>query len=427
MVRNIDGVEYFDENDQFSVPYDGSKSTPLEGVQWRDFPNVASPTRPLWEDNPDRYSSGTHSRERVMNNPPRGSRQNKFITEGEGGDYLGGIDWGKLRPGVEAQPNDVDVSQQFLNRINPILDRSRNRPLPSSYIITHTHPMGRVSSWGGADPFNSTLWHEDKATGNVRHVGHVNWDGDSGFVNGLSVDLGHRHMTMKLLQEAHDSARSVNAKYEGSEFHGPATSNEINSNSGPIVRKYNPESESFKTSRYAYENHPDLYTGDEDDYNDEGESDEDRWERLSDEAYENNRSEYGAPCTTCDGAGMSRLVAVSGHQKRPSWMSHVSRLPGEVEESRSLAFKEVGCSTTYAWDSEGNNDHEFEQQHPNYGRIFHKDYPSLNGYTRIAPWDLPSRNQDVQTWVKRCTTCSNAEHPGFPNASSHADAPSYHA
>jgi len=424
VVRRIDGRELFDENEPFteSNSFTNRGDAKLEGINWHEYPNITTPRRRV--NDPFSGSSMLYTpREHLLNSTPTNPRRGAFFTEGESGDYLSGINWGKLRPGLEADPNNANVSQQFLDRVNPLMDRMRSRPLGGKYVLTHEHPIGR--NWADSTHFKSHLWHQDNVTGEMNSVGRVNWDGDTGHVFGLHVDWGHRHMTMKLLQEAHDSARAVNDKYD-TEFHGPAASDQINEHSGPIVAKYNPESSDFGESSYAREHHPEHYTGDPDydEYEDEEEDDDSRWDRLSDEAWQSHHREYGEECVTCRGAGMSRLVAVTGDQSSPWVNSSVVR--GEVKQSRSLAFKEVATSTTYGVDSDG-NDHEYEHEHPNEGRLFHKDYPLLNGYTRIAPWNLPRHKQDVQTWVKPCSSCGTSPTPGFPNASRHADEPSYRA
>jgi hypothetical protein len=329
------------------------------------------------------------------------------------GDTLGGINWGKMRPGIQAEPDDRNVSQQFLDRINPVLDKSRSRNLGSKYAIEHR----------GLDAANnegiSRLFH------NGVQVGHVRWHGDTshyrhtpaGQVESLDVDYGHRHMTMKLLQEAHDFTNRANIERDknGEDlFQGPAASSEINENSGPIVQKYNPTSEGFGKSEYALIHASDLYTGNRDDYDDEDEDQEDdesRWERLWEEGNDNQRAEDGAPCERCEGAGESRLLAV--HGQNTDW-NPPSDVPGSVAVSKTKAFREVGHQTRYGTDSEG-NEHEFEYDHPNRNRLFHQYYPALHGYIkRQQPWNQ-ARWDTSEEWVKPCESCGHLKEPGFPN------------
>jgi hypothetical protein len=318
------------------------------------------------------------------------------------GDTLGGIDWGKMRPGIQAEPDNYNVSQQFLDKITPILDKMRNRPLGSRYQI-----YNRGFENTDFDEGSSSLYHNGDKVGSVEWMGRNSDEHGAGHVEGLHIEPKHRHMTLKLLQEAHDftNRANIHAQAAGERLlQGPVTSDDLNNFSGPIVKKYNSSSTEYGISSWARRNDREDYYGEEDD--------DTRWERENEEAYHNQREEEGAPCATCEGAGESRLQAQYGRQT--GWMNDNHPLPGAVAVSQDKAFREVAYNSRDAY-TNGGEPVEQEFQHPNSGRLFHSKYPRTNGYTRVAPWSLGRTQREVETWVKPCESCGHLKVPGFPD------------
>jgi hypothetical protein len=307
--------------------------------------------------------------------------------------YLEGIDWEQHedRDAIAREhpihADDANIGQQFINRIEPIFSKQRRRPLSHGDYSVHLVSAPR-EQYG--DEYMMKLAH--KGT----EVGSVSWDGNDGHVGGLDVNVGHRHMTTKLLQEAWDVSRTRGHV-------GPAAAEDLSDYSGKIMKKFNPEAYEYKQSNYARENDRDNYEG-----NDDGEDDEDRWERLNDEAYEDLLHGAGTPCETCGGAGESRLHP----QIRGRWIEdrYVATFVGPRN------YVEQGSQTVYGSDSDG-NEHEFEFSHPGY-QVEMNYSPQKEGYTQ----DGVTRAEDDRgvevvrpMWTRPCPACSHLNNPGFPN------------
>jgi hypothetical protein len=194
------------------------------------------------------------------------------------------------------------------------------------------------------------LWHGNRV------VGRTSWDARDGHTFGLSIDSGHRHMTAKLLQEAWDHSR----RFGG---HGPATSDELNEYSGPIVAKYNPESEAFKRSDWEIE-HGSSYDGRQADMDDAV----------------NNFWAENKPCSSCGGHGGSRLLV------------YPSRVNNE------LNWTEVGSAEHWTTSVLGHAVHISTIYHPQLGTRRSLDYrPQDDGYVL---------NQQGDTATKNCPECN---------------------
>jgi hypothetical protein len=207
-------------------------------------------------------------------------------------------------------------------------------------------------------------------------------------------------MTAKLLQEAWDVSRKQG-------HYGPAAAQDLSDYSGKIVKKFNPEANEYKWSNYARENDRDNYEGNDED---ESEDDEDRWERLNDEAYEDHRYGAGDPCETCGGAGESRLAPQT--QIRRTEEGYTARFTGPRN------YTENGAQTVHGYDSEG-NEHEFEYNHPgDYPAIVMNHSPQKEGYTQngvIRAQDDNGAEVVRPMWTRPCPACSHLNNPGFPN------------
>jgi hypothetical protein len=148
--------------------------------------------------------------------------------------------------GTDADPNhymnthfplkfgNPNIGQQFVERIRPLFDKLRDRPVSNKfgvrgYAITRNEQESTFNPNGE----QMTLRH------NGQHVGEVTWSPTSGFVRGLDVDRGHRHMTAKLLQEAHDYSRKMGG-------YGPSWSHDLNSYSAKLMERFNPEAAGLK-------------------------------------------------------------------------------------------------------------------------------------------------------------------------------------
>lgn len=312
--------------------------------------------------------------------------------------YLEGIDWEQYedRDAIAREhpihPNDENVGQQFINRIEPIFSKLRRRPLSHGDYSVH---LVRAPRDRHDDYYMMKLAH--KGT----EIGSVSWSGDDGHVEALDVNLGHRHMTTKLLQEAWDVSRTQGHV-------GPAASGELSDYSGKIMKKFNPEAYEYRHSNYAYENDPENFDGDRSEYEDD---DEARWERLSEEAYENHRENNGDPCETCGGAGESRLS--------PQTQMHRTENGYTVRFAGPGRYLETGSQTVYGSDSEG-NDHEFEYYHPAFANntLTMNHSPQKEGYVQsgvVRAQDDSGAEVTRSTWTKPCPACSHLNNPGFPN------------
>lgn len=78
------------------------------------------------------------------------------------------------------------------------------------------------------------LLHLADYEGTVHQVGRVQWNNQTGHVNWMGVDSGHRHMVPKLL-----SAAKAHADSEG--FSPPSNSNDMTGYSYKLAKKYVPE------------------------------------------------------------------------------------------------------------------------------------------------------------------------------------------
>jgi hypothetical protein len=307
--------------------------------------------------------------------------------------YLEGIDWEQHedRDAIAREhpihADDANIGQQFINRIEPIFSKQRRRPLSHGDYSVH---LVRAPREQYGDDYMMKLAH--KGT----EVGSVSWDGNDGHVNGLDVNVGHRHMTTKLLQEAWDVSRTRGHA-------GPAAAEELSDYSGKIMKKFNPEAYEYKQSTYARDNDSENYEGE-----DEGEDDEDRWERLYNEAYENHRYGAGDPCETCEGAGESRLYPQTQTQRTEE--GYVTRFTGPRN------YVEGGSQTVSGYDSEG-NDHDFEYDHPGYHVVLNHS-PQKEGYTQdgiIRAQDESGAEVVRPLWRKPCPACGHLDNPGFPD------------
>jgi hypothetical protein len=255
-------------------------------------------------------------------------------------------------------PNQHDVGQQFINRVMPLMDKMRSRPLDSGYSIHFPSPA-KIDGFIQYSA-NAQLHHNGVSQGGVA------WNPHTGFVTGLELAPGHRHMTAQLLTAAWDHARQVGA-------YGPSTSDNVNEFSGPIVQKYNPESTSFKESRYVEDQEYEAKHGPLDE---NGETAGDRHERLGEELEESwRRNAY--MCHDCNGVGQSVL------HKRENGQ-----------------WQEVAVQEHYAVDEDEN--HRFMQitRHPDHGTYKPEGYnPAEHGYD-MGSWGT---NSDLGT--KLCPTC----------------------
>jgi hypothetical protein len=312
--------------------------------------------------------------------------------------YLEGIDWEhhEDRDAIARKhpihPDDANVGQQFINRIEPIFSKLRRRPLSHGEYSVHLVGAPRTEY---DENYQMKLAHKGV------EVGNVSWSGDDGHVSGLDVEYGHRHMTTKLLQEAWDVSRKQG-------HFGPAAADDLTDYSGKIMKKFNPEASEYKWSNYARDEDPENYEGDDDDDDEDDEDDEDRWERLYDEAWENHRYATGEPCETCNGAGESRLYPQTQTQSTEN--GYVRRFIGPRN------YVEGGSQTVSGYDSEG-NDHEFEYNHPGYHVVLNHS-PQKEGYTQdgiIRAQDESGTEVVRPMWRRPCPACSHLDNPGFPN------------
>jgi len=308
--------------------------------------------------------------------------------------YLEGIDWEQHedRDAIAREhpihADDANIGQQFINRIEPIFSKQRRRPLSHGDYSVHLISAPR-EQYGSE--YMMKLAH--KGT----EVGSVSWDGNDGHVGGLDVNVGHRHMTTKLLQEAWDVSRTRGHV-------GPAAAEDLSDYSGKIMKKFNPEAYEYRQSNYARENDRENYEGE----NEDDEDDEDRWERLNDEAWENHRYDIGEPCETCNGAGESRLAPQTQTQRTED--GYVVKFTGPGN------YVEHGSQTVTGYDSEG-NDHEFEYDHPGYHVVLNHS-PQKEGYTQdgvIRAQDESGAEVVRPMWRKPCPACGHLDNPGFPN------------
>ena len=262
-------------------------------------------------------------------------------------------------PDTDENGESMDVGQQFINRVTPLMDKMRNRPLGNGYSIHVTDPAG-VHDFIGQRSAIINLKH------NGAIVGGVTWNPGTGYVNGLDLAPGHRHMTAKLLSESWDHARQVGS-------YGPATSDTINNFSGPIVKKYNPESESYRQSGYAEDEEYDAMYGERDE---NGERPDERHERLGEELEESwKRNAY--MCDECNGVGQSLLYKRENGQ-----------------------WQEVATQDHYAVDADEN--HRFMQitRHPDHGTYKPEGYdPAEHGY------DMGSMGANSDMGTKTCAKC----------------------
>ena len=148
--------------------------------------------------------------------------------------------------GTDADPNhymntrfplkfgNPNIGQQFVERIRPLFDKLRDRPVSNKFPV-RGYSITRNEGESTFHPQNEqmTLRH------NGQPVGEVSWNPTSGFVRGLDVDLGYRHMTAKLLQEAHDYSRKIDG-------YGPSWSHDLNSHSARLMERFNPEATGLK-------------------------------------------------------------------------------------------------------------------------------------------------------------------------------------
>lgn len=346
---------------------------------------------------------------------PQGRRRSGMIhtpyNPPEPHNYVDGIDWEPFSENMDRDhpikldgENEKNVSNAFIQKTTPLFNKMRSRPLPYNYHFTQeeTHDNGFVD-------------------GRALHLHHngvpvltVRWDTRSGHTNWLGpVEIPgqpneHRHMTLKLLQEAWDISRRNNE-------YGPAASDNINDFSGPIVRKYNPNAEEYRASDYAYEHDHLNWDSDVaheyDHYPEEYEEDDEDDEPTEDERYEdalsNHEYWHGRPCEECGGTGKSVLAMT--HTIDPSTLMRVA----------SGIYQERATRTERGHDSNG-GEVNLTFQHPYFGMRPSEvnDRPEAHGYVPTAgDWGATVH------WEKPCTECGHLPHSGFP---AHEDNNEYH-
>jgi hypothetical protein len=151
--------------------------------------------------------------------------------------------------GTDADPNhyinthfplkygNPNIGQQFVERIRPLFDKLRDRPVSKKFPVRGYSIIRNE----GESTFNprseQMILHR-----NGHQVGDVVWSPTSGFVRSLDVDLRHRHMTAKLLQEAHDYSRKMGG-------YGPSWSYDLNSYSAKLMERFNPDAAGLKKYR----------------------------------------------------------------------------------------------------------------------------------------------------------------------------------
>ena len=346
---------------------------------------------------------------------PQGRRRNPDIPvtpydPPEPHNYIDGIDWKPFSENMDRDhpiklngEHDKNISEAFIQKATPLFNAMRKRPLPDSYRFVQES----TSDQGKVDSRALHLFHKGMPVLTARwdtRTGHTNWLGP---VENPSQPNEHRHMTLKLLQEAWDISRRNNE-------YGPAASHSINDFSGPIVKKYNPDAEEYRASDYAYEhdpmswdsdvaheygNYPEEYEDDEDD----GLTEDERYE----DAESNHEYWHGRPCEECGGTGKSVLSMTTTFD------------PTTARRVASGIWHEKSESTEQGTDSSG-NPVTLRFQHPYFGMRPSEvnDRPEAHGYRPVqGEWG------GMVDWEKPCKECSDLPHPGFP---AHEDNEEYH-
>ena len=137
-------------------------------------------------------------------------------------EFLPGMSTQEMHP---IKHDDYHVSKQLVEHVNKLSTMSARRQ-PTDY---------HVETGGPSYVNTANLIH----TPTGKEVGRVEWK-DDGYVNNLAVDVGHRHMTNYLVTQAWNHSRT---KGEA----GPASSDLLSPFSEKIVRKYNRDSQGFRT------------------------------------------------------------------------------------------------------------------------------------------------------------------------------------
>jgi hypothetical protein len=346
---------------------------------------------------------------------PQGRRRNRINSETpynppEPHNYVDGIDWKPFSENMDRDhpielngEHDKNISEPFIQKSTRLFNAMRKRPLPDDYHFTQeeTHDQGAV------DGRALNLYHRGLPVLNVRwdtRTGHTNWLGPIGAGN--SSPNEHRHMTLKLLQEAWDISRRNNE-------YGPAASDNLSKFSGKILKKYNPNAEEYRASDYAheYDSHNwDQETAEEYDHYpheegtdfDDGPTEEERYQ----DALSNHEHWHGRPCEECGGAGKSVMT------EDTSWNHELNR------RTPNGIFLERATRTERGNDS-NSGEVNLTFQHPYFGTAhIGGDRPEVHGYVPVGGnWG------SAPTWEKPCTECGYYPHPGFP---AHEDNNEYH-
>ena len=143
------------------------------------------------------------------------------------GDYLPGMTSREMYPVVHRNEN---VGTQLIEHVNKLSRISERRPSKDYRTIV------RPGLTDGGTKLS--LYHIP--SNDV--VGDVAWKGDTGHVEWLGVDHGHRHMTNYLVTQAWNHARA------NGEF-GPASSLELSPDSRKLMAKYNPDSSDYRRTQ----------------------------------------------------------------------------------------------------------------------------------------------------------------------------------
>jgi len=133
--------------------------------------------------------------------------------------------WGYFdRPG-DYEQQEVDQSRQKLIRA------ALKKPFPQGMEMTHRVERG---TWGGAihDIKISDPRIKDERDDNV---GSLTWDGTNGYIKGLFVDEGYRHLVPHILEAGHALSNAYGHV-------GPISSGELSKYSYKLAQKFAPSS-----------------------------------------------------------------------------------------------------------------------------------------------------------------------------------------
>ena len=210
---------------------------PYVGQQWRDYLSTERQriadkqgVIPAWRGGTDTDQNAARASMYADPEHARVQHLTELLNDTHGNPYGDNFDYAKNTPIYQPlsmmqskrwtyNKYEAENEQTSLDKINKIASR---RGLPADYSINIEAPAGTSHH---SPLYYATLTHKGEG------VGTLSWHGGSGYVNGLHIDEGHRHLLPQMISKAHEVSHETGHT-------GPTASDQLSAYSYNVMHKH---------------------------------------------------------------------------------------------------------------------------------------------------------------------------------------------